>query len=136
MRSDGRCPSFLGALSIGRYFVRKITFASELMVSYFYLMIASDPCFANLGPSLLWNFSMVAWPDGALRSGRGGFVGHIRAKPRHSNMVRSGLKLTAKLSPDADPEPDRCRSLAPVPPDPPKLLGVCRQCEGTAEAAP
>jgi hypothetical protein len=27
-------------------------------------------------------------------------------------------------------------SLAPVPPDPPKLLGVCRQCEGTAEAAP
>jgi hypothetical protein len=40
------------------------------MVSYFNLMIASDPCFASLGPSFLWNSTMVAWPDGALRSGR------------------------------------------------------------------
>ena len=93
---SARCP-------LQWYFVEKFTFSAELMVSYFYLMIASDPCFANLGPSLLWNSTMVAWPDGALRSGRGGLVGHIKAKPRHSNTARSGLRLRAKLSPHVDP---------------------------------
>jgi len=50
---SARCP-------LRWYFVGKFTFSAELMVSYFYLMIASDPCFANLGPSLLWNSTMVA----------------------------------------------------------------------------
>src|SRR5260370_2787104 len=106
---SARCP-------LRWYFVGKFRFSAELMVSYFYLMIASDPCFANLGPSLLWNSTMVAWPDGTLRSGRGGLVGHIKAKPRHSNTARSGLRLTAKLGPHVDPEPDRWRAWRPCRP--------------------
>jgi hypothetical protein len=31
----------------GSYFVRKIVFSAELMVSYFYLIIAFDPCDHN-----------------------------------------------------------------------------------------
>ncbi len=37
---SARCP-------LTRYFVRKFGFSAELMVSYFYLMIASDLCFAT-----------------------------------------------------------------------------------------
>jgi hypothetical protein len=40
-------PWSLGALSIGQYFVRKIRFSAELMVSYFYLMIALDRLLAR-----------------------------------------------------------------------------------------
>jgi hypothetical protein len=38
---SARCP-------LQRYFVRRFRFSAELMVSYFYLMIASDLCFATL----------------------------------------------------------------------------------------
>ena len=34
------------------YFVGKLKFSAELMVSYFYLMIVSDPCLATTAPAM------------------------------------------------------------------------------------
>jgi hypothetical protein len=75
------------------------------MVSYFYLMIASDPCFASLGPSLLRNSIMVAWPDSVLGSGRGGLVGHIKAETLQHGPEQA--EVNGKPRPHFDPEPDR-----------------------------